>query len=200
MNAALGEENDRDRIAIQAAILIETGRVARISEAIRSAADALGVTQGPMPSHAAVRKHAQAMAMQAMGEADYRASRLQVLRIAEELMTLLDQAGFETLLSGRAAAGHLDADVKLHIRVYTDAAIGELAKLLVDFGYEEPQFETAETRYGRLDRMLLVDEGIPIILTRCPPRMNIERRTSTFSGKAVASATLEQLRRMIHEQ
>lgn len=198
MNAARGE-SDQDRIAVQAAMLLSAGAVSHISQAIRSAAEALGLSAGQMPSAASVRKHAQALALQAMGDQQYVQSRLAILRIAEELMTALEQRGVESLLIGRAAAGHLDGDVKLHLRLLADAPVSELAQDLVDFGYDEPRIETVETMYGRLNRMLLQEDGIPIVLMRCPPSLNIDSRQDAFTGKSIVSMTLAQLRRRIND-
>ena len=168
-----------------------------MGEAIRHAMESLGVDEAAKPSFAAVRKHAQAMAMQAMGEAGYRQSRLAILRIAEELMTALEQVGCEAVLVGRAAAGHLDADAKLHLRLYTDASMADLAASVVEFGYEEPAFDTVETMYGRLSRMRFVEAGVPIVLTRCPPAIHIDRHVDAFAGKSIASMTVQELRRWI---
>lgn len=198
MNAARGV-SDRDRIALYAAILMESGKAAEISDAIRSAAEALGIVNGQMPSYAAVRKHAQAWSMQSMGEANYLQSRRQILCVAEELLTVLEQAGYESLLIGRAAAGHLDADVRLHIRSYTDATVGDMAQHLVDFGYEEPQFDTINTTYGRLNRLLFFEQGYPVFVIRCPRALHIPRSIDVFNGKPKTCATAEDLRRRIEE-
>lgn len=191
------QPTDADRIAQHAAILIETGKVARIHDAIRQAADSLKLTDSAMPSHSAVRKHAQAMAMQSMGDANYLASRRDILRIAEELMTALEQVGCESLLMGRAAAGQLDGDVKLHLRLICDAPLSELAQSLVDFGYEEPRFDTVQTMYGHLNRMRFTEQNIPIILMRCPPALNIDTQTDVFTGKSIPSITAEKLRKSL---
>ncbi len=188
------QDSDRDRIAQHSATLIEAGKADRIHDAIHQAADALNLAHSTLPSHSAVRKHAQAMAMQSMGDAEYHASRRDILRIAEELMTALEQIGCESLLMGRAAAGQLDADVKLHLRLLSDALFSDLAQSLVDFGYEEPQFDTVHTMYGHLNRMRFTEQNIPIILMRCPPALNIDTHTDVFTGKSIASITVEKLR------
>jgi len=103
----------------------------------------------------------------------------------------------EPLLAGRAARGMIDGGVTLHVRVYTQASIGDVAQTLVDFGYEEPDFETAASRFGRLDRLRFTDEGIDVIVTRCPPTVVERSSLDLFSGKPVTTATLVELREKI---
>ena len=170
-----------------------------IGEAIRAAASALGYHDVDLPGHGRVRKHAQGRAMQALGSEGYAQSVADVWRVAERIMTVLAEAvpGAEPLLAGRAAQGLIDGGVTLHVRVYTEASIGDVAQTLVDFGYEEPGFETAATRFGRLDRLRLADEGIEVLLTRCPPNVVGRSSVDLFSGKPVSTATLAELRRKL---
>ena len=98
------------------------------------------------------------------------------------------------LLAGRAAEGLIDGGVTLHVRLYTEASIGDVAQTLVDFGYEEPGFETAQTRFGRLDRLRLADEGVEVLLTRCPPNVVGRSGVDLFSGKPVSTASLAEVR------
>ncbi len=134
--------------------------------------------------------------MQALGSEGYARSVGDVWRVAERIMTVLYEAmpDAEPLLVGRAAQGLIDGGVTLHIRLYTQVPIGEVAQTLVNFGYEEPGFETARTRSGRLDRLRLEEDGLEVLVTRCPP--NVVRRSGVdlFTGKPVGTATLEELR------
>ena len=88
-------------------------------------------------------------------------------------MTVLDESMPEgnTLLVGRAAEGHIDAWLRVYVRFYTETPIGEVADVLVAFGYDEPAFETVSTRVGRLNRLILDDDGVEVVVTRCLPRM-----------------------------
>jgi hypothetical protein len=167
-----------------------------IGEAIRAAANALGYHDIDLPGHGRVRKHAQGLAMQSLGSEGYAQSVDDVWRAAERVMTVLAEAipDAEPLLAGRAAGGLIDGGVTLHIRVYTQASIGDVAQTLVDFGYEEPDFETARTRFGNLDRLRLADEGIEILLTRCPPDVVGQTAVDLFTGKPVNTAKLAELR------
>ena len=188
-----------DAIAREAARRLESGRSAGIGEAIRAAAESLGLRDADLPGHGRVRKHAQAMAMQALGSAGYDESVRDVWRAAERLMTVLVETmpGVDPVLVGRAAEGQVDGGVTVHIRLYTDAAIGDVAETLVEFGYDEPAFETARTRLGRLSRLRLSDEGVEIVLTRLLPHMTDAARTDLFTGRPIATATLDDLRRKL---
>jgi hypothetical protein len=194
-----------DRIAREAARLIETGASANIDRAIRAAADALGFRDAPLPGRVAVRNHARAMAMQAQGESGYRESVRRVWSVAEQLMTAVEQAfpDTATLLAGRAARGEIDAGVVLHVRAYTERSIGDLAAALVELGYEEPKFETGESRFGRLDRIRLAEDDLEIVITRCPPAVvpgGDERGRDLFTGRTVATASVTDLQRMLGEE
>ena len=185
-----------DDIAREAARLMASSRTGTIGEAIRAAASALGYHDVDLPGKGRVRKHAQGLAMQALGSEGYAQSVADVWRAAERVMTVLTEAipDAEPLLAGRAARGLIDAGVTLHVRVYTHASIGDVAQTLVDFGYEEPGFETAATRFGRLDRLRLTDEGIEIIVTRCPPDVVGQTAVDLFTGKPVTTVKLAELR------
>ncbi len=173
-----------------------SSRSGSIGEAIRAAASALGYHDVDLPGHGRVRKHAQGLAMQALGREGYARSVDDVWQAAERIMTVLTEAipDAEPLLAGRAAQGLIDGGVTLHVRVYTHASIGDIAQTLVDFGYDEPGFETAATRFGRLDRLRLADEGVEILLTRCPPDVVGRSAVDLFTGKPVRTATLAGLR------
>jgi hypothetical protein len=199
-----------DRIAREAARLIETGKVDSIEEAIRRAVEALKLRGAPPPTHGRVRQHAQAIRMQAMGDVAYAQSVREVLRIAEEVMTLLTEfslrdarrtngGGIDCELVGRGARGLVDVDPTLHIRAYTDLGVDRIAEILVEHGYEEPSFQTVETRHGRMNRLLLADEGVELIITRCPPSLRHDAAADLFSGERIDAIGLDDLRRHLSE-
>lgn len=192
-----------DQIAREAARLISTKRVEGVEPAIRAAIDALDAHDAPPPSHARVRQHAQAMSMQLLGDAEYVANRRNIWIIAEELMSSLEFAmpDAASMLAGRAAAGHFDADPHLHLRLHTDAPIGEIARHIVEHEYEEPRFVTAETRLGRMDQLQFTEQGIPITITRCPTAVGHQDRASAstdlFTGRPIEAISLQELRRSL---
>ena len=134
--------------------------------------------------------------MQALGDQGYTESVREVWRAAERIMTVLTEVltDAEPLLVGRAAQGRIDGGVTVHVRLYTRTPIGEVAQSLVEFGYNEPAFATAETRLGRLDRLLLDDDGIAIVVTRCLPEMVERSGMDLFSDQPISTATLDQVR------
>lgn len=195
--------NDRtDRIAREAARLLETGRAASIKDAIAAARASLRLPGARSPSHALVRQHAQGMAMQALGSDGYARSVQATWAIAERIMsTLEDQLNdASTLLLGRGAKGQFDADAELHLRVYTRADISTIAQVLVDDGCEEPQFQTVESRVGRLNRIMFLEEGIEVSLTRLPTSMRegkLNEQVDLFTGKPISALDLAMLRQRL---
>ncbi len=167
-----------------------------MADALRTAAEILGYTGSTLPGPGRVRKHAQGMAMQAMGEAAYLEAKREIMRTAEELMTALayglDDA--EPLLMGRAAEGNTDAGVTLHVRVYTSRSTAEIAATLIEFGYDEPQFDTVQTKYGPINRIFLEEDGVPIVIARCLPQSGIARGVDMFTGERIAHTTVDELR------
>lgn len=188
-----------DQIAREAARLIETARADDLDQAIRMAADAINARGAPMPGHGRVRKHAQAMSMQALGESAYNEKRLHVWRVAEEVMSILDHGlpSATVLLVGRAVLGLIDAGITIHIRLYTDSNISAIAGILEGFGYEGLSFQTVDTRFGRLNQITFEDESLPVVITRCLTSMLPERDFDIFSGKPVESLGLSALRRQL---
>jgi len=190
-----------DQIAREAARLIETGRADGVESAVRLAAEALGARGAPLPGAGRVRKHAQAMSMQALGSDGYAEKRNQVWRIAEQVMTVFEHTmpDVSSLLVGRAAQGHIDAGVTIHIRLYTRTSISDLARSLIDFGYEDPAFQTIETRFGRLSQIKLSDEGYDIVLTRCMPEHRAHSDIDLVTDQPIRTASLAALRRRLDE-
>lgn len=191
-----------DQIAREAARLIQTGRVEGVESAIRAAAELLQIPANvPLPGHGRVRKHAQAMSMQALGDIAYNQQRQRIWQIAEELMATIEHsmADVTTLLVGRSAAGHIDAGVTIRIRLYTHRPIDEIAAVLVQYGYSEPAFETAKTRFGRLSRLRLVEEDIDVMLTRCLPEMISSSGLDLVTGKPIETLDHAALQRRMEE-
>ena len=190
-----------DRIAREAARLYHEGKADSVDASIRKAAQHVGLSAdgSELPSPGKVRQHVQAMSMQAMGSDAYNEAMKNRLRAAEELMAALDVhfAGVPIFLVGRGAKGQLDADVTLHVRIYTEAPIEELAQLVVDLGYAEPEFSTANTRLGRVNRLLIHEADAQIMLTRCLPAMLKSADEDLFTGAPIASLSLKQLREQL---
>ena len=205
-----------DQIAREAARLLAAGRAADLDEARRLATYAMNDRTGSAaarggrgrPSNQRIRQHAQAMDMQAMGEAAYRGQIRSWLELAEDLMSTIQTAipDSETLLVGRAAEGHFDGDPELRFRILTTVEIGEIARALAEFGYAAPDatFPTldtvggADSGGGRLSQMQWRDEGgVRITLTRCPQRSQFETRVNLATGEPVSRLTRIQLQNLL---
>jgi glutamate/tyrosine decarboxylase-like PLP-dependent enzyme len=137
------------------------------------------------------------MSMQALGQEGYAERVRAIYETAEQLMTLLETSleDAETLLVGRFARGLVDGDGPMHVRLYTTRPVHEIAAVLVDQGYDEPAFETADTRRGRLSRVVVTDEGIEFVVTRCPPAMRGDAGKDLFTEAPIAVATREEVRK-----
>src|SRR5687768_15139751 len=136
-----------ERLAVLAASLVVQGDARGVAEALRIAGERLDAPPEAAPSPGLVRQHVQAMSMQVLGAAGYAAMTRGRLELAESVMTVLSEHTdvLDVLLAGRAAAGHLDGDLTIHVRVYTRRRIGDIAEDLVTVGFPEPRFSTAET-------------------------------------------------------
>lgn len=184
-----------DDLARRAARLIELGRAATVDDALRQVTESLDEwtrSHVRAPSHGLVREHVRGYAMQSMGEQAYHESVRGVWRVAEDVMTLFES--HDPVLVGRAAKGQIDAGATTHIRIYTDEDVGELAQTLVEHEYEEPTFDTINTRWGRLNRLHLEEAGVQIIITRCRPQMRAEAAVNLHDGSRVEVLTLSRLR------
>jgi hypothetical protein len=188
-----------DEIAREAARLIHTGSADDIDEALHLAAASLGYASARLPGHGRVRKHARAMTMQAIGDAAYHQQVRHIWEVAEQIMTVSEHTmpDVETVLSGRAAEGLIDAGVSIHVRLYTRHSDIDLARALVEFGYDQPQFTSIDTRFGRLQQMRLIEDGIDIALTRCMPELAVHASTDLTTGKAIKTLSLNALRRKL---
>lgn len=187
--------NATDRIAQEAARLFDEGQFQSLDAAIRKAADILKLGHVRLPTHGHVRKHVQGRSMQSMGAEAYRNSIVEVWQHAEELMTILED--HDPYLMGRAAKGLVDAGVSLHIRLFTSSRMSDIAQRLEDFGFEEGQFGTADTRYGRFDKLSLQDQGSEITIIRCAPHQRDLVGFDLFTKKPLESVSLVELRQRI---
>lgn len=188
-----------DRIAMEAARLYAAGEASTVRDAVALAAERLGLDDGPLPGEGRVRQHIQAREMQRLGDDGYRAGVAEVFRAVEHLMTALVEGldDAEPMLVGRAARGHVDGDLRLHVRVYTEQPIDRIAAVLVGFGHTEPQFATADTRFGRLSRLILSEDDRELVVTRCLPAMRPEHRRCLFTRRPIETASRSQVQELI---
>lgn len=198
----IDDEIARDAARLLTDSIFGGGRVTSAADAIRAAAARRRAEPSTVPL-ALVREHVRGLAMETLGVAGYSAHVADILERAEELMTLLSHSGADrgleprTALVGRAARGQVDADPTCRIRVETTRTDAELADLIVAAGYEEPRFETVDSRFGRLSAIVVDDDGVTHRVMRCPPSMRIPFDRDLRSGQPIPSLDLEGLRRAI---
>lgn len=202
----IDDEIARDAARLLTDSIFAGGRVASAAEAIRTAAARRNAEPSTVPL-ALVREHVRGLAMETLGVAGYAAHVADILERAEELMTLLAHVGAgwgaerciepRLALVGRAAKGQVDADPTCRIRVETTRTDAELADLIVAAGYEEPRFETVDSRFGRLSAIVVDDDGVTHRVMRCPPSMRIPFDRDLRSGHPIPSVDLDGLRRAI---
>ena len=101
--------------------------------------------------------------------------------------------GCRASLAGRGAAGRLDGDPTLHLRVSTASAIGVIAAALVEAGFAEPTFETLNATCGRLDRLRSAAEGVEVVVVRCPPGQIRPGRVDLVTGRPTTVLEREAL-------
>jgi len=198
--------HETDRIARHAARLVMNDEVTSIREGVRAAS--AKITRGkrtinhdyddpPLPSTKLVRNHLRAMSMQNLGADGYANKIRDVLQVAEEIMTACGEDTNPTLV-GRAAKANIDGGVTLHIRAYTSENVGKLADRLVLFGYEEPKCATANTKYGKFDRLSFEENDIPVVITRCPPDAGRNfQNIDLFNSRPIPILTLRDLRNQL---
>ncbi len=189
---------DRDAVARRAARLFHAARcpsvAASIDEALRRARPG-----SPRPPESLVRRHLEGLGEEERGQAGH-AESLRATRasIAEWMETLAGLPGEPAVhLVGRAAAGELEGDLDVHLRVATDLPIGELAATLVAHGAPEPDFSSVHGPFGDFDRISFDEPPLRIRVTRCPPRTAAVPDRDLVTGRPQAALDLESFRRTI---
>ncbi|HWB19558.1 MAG TPA: hypothetical protein VG711_04590 [Phycisphaerales bacterium] len=192
-----------DEIAQRAAAYLNSGREFDMHSAIIAAARDMRAEKIPLPTAARVRKHAQAMRQQELGDAAYEADQRAMLASALEIMTLLENASGETIrteLVGRAAVSTIDGDLIMHLRAYTKRSATELAKLLTDAGIGEPEFRTLDSCEGRFTQLVFLEDPVEFILTRIPPNAIRHPELDLTTGKPIARTDINRLAALIHDR
>lgn len=144
--------------------------------------------------------HLRAISESTLGREGHLRRSAEILRHALAAMELLEAAPLhaQTSLAGRAAQGHLEGEVVLHLRAVTDRPIGLIAAILVRAGFDEPEFDSFEARAGsvgcgRLHRLLTARDGVPISVVRCPPSQVVPGRRDLVRGTPVATLDFQDL-------
>ncbi len=193
--------NQTQRIAHEAARRLREGKAHDIADAIRGAVGHLRLRDADLPSHALVRQVTQAMQQAEFGAEAYAESVQARDRQLIDVMELLAQAlDAYVTVAGRAARGEFDADPRAHLRIVTDRRIGAAAAALVAAGWDEPEFTTLETTFGRCDQLHSRKEGLALTLTRIPTALapHGDDAHDMVTGKPTLVATAAQVRSRAH--
>lgn len=189
--------NQTQRIAQEAARRLRDGKARDIADAIRGAVGHLRLRDADLPSHALVRQVTQAMQQAEFGAEAYaesvHARDRQLVSVMELLAQSLDA---HVTVAGRAARGEFDADPRAHLRIVTDRRIGAVATALVAAGWDEPEFTTLDTTFGRCDQLHSQKEGLALTLTRIPTALasHADDAHDIVTGKPTAVTTAAQVR------
>ena len=195
------QQTGTNQIARVAAQLLAEDSTSSIDQAVHAARIQLGLSEAPLPNRGLVRQHCRAWAQAVLGEQGYKNAIKEKLAIIAQLADslLYLQPEIRIMVMGRAAQCLFDGPGRVHLRLFTDDELMDLAERLVTLGYEEPSFHTVETQYGRMSQLHLRESSLDFCLTiiRCSIRFN--EQEDLFTGKHVASVQAQELQAMIQE-
>ena len=190
----------QDDIARRAASLLQKDPNLAVIEAVSQAVAHLGLPrETPTPSMALVRKHAQALAMEQLGQQGYEQQRYQRLVLIIDFMRQLEHEFPHAKISvvGRSCDGHFDADPHVHIRFVYDTPIHLIADAVERARLPEPEIKTFVSRVGVLEQIHSAFDFAPLTITRCPPRQLTHAHLDLKTGKPIAQRTLLQLEQLL---
>ena len=161
-----------DRLAQSVATDVQTGRVASLSRAMQH-------RNAPARLEGLVKRHLAAMRSASIGESAMNRMRADRLRSALDILECLD--AFEerfadqgrtylgSRLAGRAARGRIEPEDRIHLRYHGVRNIRDLAAELEFIDVLEIRFSITRSRFGMLETMHGILEGVEFDLRRCPP-------------------------------
>ena len=190
----------QDDIARRAASLLQKDPNLAVIDAISQAVAHLGLPrETPTPSMALVRKHAQALAMEQLGQQGYEQQRYQRLVCIIDFIRQLEHEFPHAKISvvGRSCEGHFDADPHVHIRFVHDTPIHLIADAVERARLPEPEIKTFVSRVGVLEQIHSAFDFAPLTITRCPPRQLTHAHLHLQTGKPIAQRTLMQLEQLL---
>ncbi|MFK7958938.1 MAG: hypothetical protein AB8G96_00295 [Phycisphaerales bacterium] len=196
-----------DRVARLAGRMLVTGEASNEADAVRMAARDLGL-EGVRASPSLVRRHAEALDMQARGAEAHQESVVERWRAIEELMSFLEGhlTGDSTLLIGRAARGHFEGTTggagsgaaPVRIRLYTEWAVGRLAEALEqEAEVPEARVRTVKGRRRIHDAISMDDAGGEVLIVLMRPDEWSTRDRDIVRDEPIDVVDLEGLRRRI---
>lgn len=188
--------------------MLVTGEASNEADAVRMAGRDLGL-EGVRVSPSLVRRHAEALSMQAEGAESHREGVIDRWRGLEELMSFLEThltGGDPTLLIGRAARGHFEGTAggsgsgasPVRIRLYTEWAVGRVAEALEqEAEVPEARVRTVKGRRRIYDAISLDDAWGEVLLVLMPPDEWAARERDVVRDAPIDVVDLEGLRRRI---
>ena len=191
----------QDQLAREAARELFQQPGLALAAALARARSTLGADTLPRPARSLVMRHLEAMMQRAHGTAGLEELRRQRLESILELLDLVETiaAPEAIVIAGRLAEGYMDGPLEVHARLYGCKPLESIAGVLEETGVEDLAFKTADTRLGRLSRLVLRSDGIDYIMTRCPMTMHKDADRNLFSGERIAVVDLEGLRSRLEQ-
>ena len=197
----------QDQIARRAAELLRDGLAGDIQEAVDQARRAAGGLTGPPPGRDQVRRHLEAMQMSRAGWTGWHADRLERLQELEQFLATMEHFldPLEIRVAGRAAKGELDEGDRIHIRIWIDGDLSELASVLETAGLgpsvagSRPVKRTKANGLSRLATLDFDMEHLQVQLSLCPPRELVTLECNLVSGGPIELASPDDIRKLIEQ-
>ena len=126
-----------------------------------------------------VRRHLEGMRSASMGASGLRRWRADRLRVPLDLLEAIDlheerfaddrHVFLGSRLAGRAAMGRIDPEDRIHLRHHGDRDVRAVAAELESIGVEEVRLGSFRSRFGTLETIEGILEGVEFRVRRCPP-------------------------------
>ncbi|MDC0429307.1 hypothetical protein OAL71_01895 [Phycisphaerales bacterium] len=189
-----------DRLAQSIATDVHTGRSSSLSRAMR-------LRNAPSELEGLVKRHLAAMRAASIGELGLNRLRADRLRAGMDILECLDSLEdrfadqgspyLGSRLAGRAARGQIEPEDRLHLRYHGVREIRDLAAELEFIDVVEIRFSITRSRYGMLETMHGILEGVEFDLRRCPPGQILIDAPNLIRGGDVPLASADEVARLI---
>ena len=191
----------RDRLARQAAHEIVRQPGLDVDSAVARARRLPELREVSAPSRSLVRRHLEALQMQALGARGFDLKQRAELREVVDLLDLVEVLlrPEAILLMGRVAGEHPLGGVEVHARLMGGGLLEGCASDLEQAGVREVHLQSVRTLVGHLSRMSLENEGRRYVLTQCPVEQDIDPAVNLITGAPIESMALEELRVRVAE-
>ncbi len=145
--------------------------------------------------------------MSQQGWTQWHAQRVERLRDLEQLLASLEYFfdDLELRVTGRPARGQIDPGGTVHIRLWIDGTLGELASMLETTGSGIPEISSRPVKRGlakgtaRLGVLDLSLECIDVRISVCPEKSVVRESANLVTGQPIELASPDDIRRLIDE-